>query len=75
MYERFLEAGSKETGIQKDSGHDSSFPDLRRIYRQKGNRMKIDELKKMNKKGLLVKTINDQRGINEACMMRSFKEK
>jgi hypothetical protein len=46
MYERFLEAGSKETGVQRDSGRDISLPDLRRIYVQKGNRMKIDELKR-----------------------------
>jgi len=75
MYERFLEAGNKETGVQRDSGHDISLPDLRRIYGQKGSRMKIDDLKTMSKKRLSVKTINDQRGINDACMMRSFKEK
>jgi hypothetical protein len=50
MSERYLEAGSKETGVQKDSGHDISLPDQRRIYRQKGSRMKMDELRKMNKK-------------------------
>jgi len=75
MYERFLEAGSKETGVQKDTRNDISLPDLRRIYRLKESRMKIDQLKTMIRKRLLVKTINDQIGINDACMMRSFKEK
>jgi hypothetical protein len=43
--------------VQKDSGYDILLPDLRRIYRQKGSTVKMDELKRMNKKQLLVKMI------------------
>jgi hypothetical protein len=52
--------------VHKDSGHDISLPDLRRICGQRGSRNKMDELKMMNKKRLLVKIngIFNQGGIN-----------
>jgi hypothetical protein len=50
-----LGASSKETGVQKDSGHDISLPDLRRIYRQRVSRKKMEELTMMNYKRLELK--------------------
>ena len=48
-YERFLEVGSKETGILKDSGDDISLPALRRICGQTGSTNRTDKLEMIKK--------------------------